>query len=101
MEILVMSRLLVPDEVKYVAVGDMPLTAGSALFVFIYLAIHMRSLPLAIYGMFQTGLAFPLSYFLYNIIFRITYFASIHLVTIFIILGVAADDYFVFNDTWR
>lgn len=51
--------------------------------------------------MFQTLLAFPLAYFIYYFVFRISYYSTIHMLTIFIILGVAADDFFVFNDAWR
>ena len=33
--------------------------------------------------------------------FRIIYYSTINTLSIFIILGVAADDFFVFNDAWR
>lgn len=34
-------------------------------------------------------------------IFRVTYFSNLHSLAVFIVLGIAADDIFVFIDAWR
>ena len=46
-------------------------------------------------------LAFPLTYFIFYFIFQIKFFTNLHNLTVFIILGIAADDFFVFSDAWR
>lgn len=34
-------------------------------------------------------------------VFRVTFYSTLHNLTIFIVLGIAADDIFVFIDAWR
>lgn len=45
--------------------------------------------------------SFPMTTVLTEGIFRVTYFSSLHTLTVFIVLGVAADNIFVFFDAWR
>ena len=46
-------------------------------------------------------MSFPITAVWYSGIFRITYYSILHNLVIFIILGIAADDIFVFHDAWR
>jgi len=52
-------------------------------------------------GSFLTFLAFPVAYFIYTFIFTIEYFVSIHMAVIFLVMGIGADDIFVFYDCWK
>jgi len=74
---------------------------GSVIFVLILMWVHTSSFYLAIMGMLQILLAFPVTYFLYYFVFRVTYFSSMHILTVFLILGIGADDIFVFIDAWH
>ena len=69
--------------------------------VFVYVTVHVRSVILAFYGMVQTLLAFPIAYFLYRVIFQISFYNTLNNASIFIIFGVAADDLFIFSDAWK
>ena len=89
------------EESKRVAIQELGFSVASGSFVVFYLAIHMRSPLVAILGMMQTIIAFPIAYFFYRVVFQITYFASMNLLSIYIILGISADDLFVFYDAWR
>ena len=60
----------------------------------------MKSLFLATCGMIQIILGFPISYFFYRFVFQITYFDPLSFVVVFNVLGIAADDCFVFMDAW-
>ena len=46
-------------------------------------------------------LSFALTAFLYQGIFRIQYLSNLHNLVIFIVLGIAADDIFVFIEAWK
>ena len=74
---------------------------GSFIFVFFYILFHTKSILLAILSMWEIIIAFPIALFVYSTIFRIKYFANIHIVIIFLILGIAADDFFIFLNTWE
>jgi len=52
-------------------------------------------------SMFSIILSFPVSYAIYTGIFQITMNTTLNQLTIFIVLGIAADDIFVFCDAWR
>lgn len=52
-------------------------------------------------GIFQIMLSVPVSFFFYYYLLQITYFAQTHILAIFIILGVGADDVFVLVDGWK
>ena len=75
-------------------------SVASIVVVWIIMFYHMRSLFLSFIAITQIILGFPFSYFIYRIVCGITYFGTLHLLVIFIILGIAADDCFVFCDSW-
>ena len=80
---------------------DTLLAGGSFFIVFIYLTFHLKSLILSSCAMCQTLQAFPMAFFFFNFVFQIKYYETLHTLSIFIILGIAADDVFVFTDAWR
>ena len=73
----------------------------SFLLVLSYVSFHVGSFFLGCLCMIGIGFAFPLSLFINWYIFQISYFSSLQLVSIFIVLGIAADDIFVFTDQWK
>lgn len=80
---------------------DTSFSAFSVIFVYFYMMFHTRSLFLSTIGIFMILFSFPITTVLTEGIFRITYFSSLHTLTVFIVLGVAADNIFVFFDAWR
>jgi hypothetical protein len=52
---------------------DMSMAIGSALVTTIAMLIHTRSPWLMLAGLFQVILSFPLAYFLYSIVGRLTF----------------------------
>jgi protein dispatched 1 len=43
----------------------------------------------------------PISLFIYKYILGISYFCSLHIFVVIIIMGIGADDIFVFHDQWQ
>ena len=67
----------------------------------IYMIIHTRSFFLAIVSLANVVMCVPISLYIYYEFFKIDYFSTMHLSVIIIIVGVGADDIFVFHDTWQ
>jgi len=89
------------EEFPRIVNHDFLMVIISMLFVFVYICIHSTSFALGCFAICQILLSVPLALFFYVIIFQIPYFAQVHNLAIFIILGVGADDIFVFMDAWR
>lgn len=67
----------------------------------IYFFIHLRSYFLTLMGTLMIIFSFAVTGMIYEGIFRITYMSDLHNIVVFIVLGIAADDIFVFIDAWR
>lgn len=80
---------------------DTSFAVFSVTFVFVYFIIHLRSLLLAGVGIMLIMFSFSVTAILCEGIFRVTYYSNLHSLVIFIVLGIAADDIFVFIDAWR
>jgi hypothetical protein len=79
---------------------DMIIAVLSFLFVLIYLIVQSGSPFLGCMGMGLILLNFGPALLLYRFIGGYTYFGVLHVVTVFIVLGIGVDDMFVFMDTW-
>jgi protein dispatched 1 len=73
---------------------------AAILFVATYLGIHSGSFALGGLGILLILLSFPLAMFFFTVC-RINWFGSFHVLALFVVLGVGADDIFVFQDAWR
>lgn len=73
----------------------------SILFVAFYFMYHLGSIFLTVLGLFMVAVSFPLTVIITNGVFQSTYFGELHNGIIFMVLGIAADDIFVFMDAWR
>jgi len=88
---------------KYVEEGlneTIIFVACSFLGVWCYMSIMTKSCWKSTMGMGQILLSFFSTYTLYRCIFQMTYFGIFNVLSIFIILGIGADDIFVFLDTF-
>jgi hypothetical protein len=45
-------------------------------------------------------MSIPITMVLYSKLFGVNYFSSIHIAVLIIIIGIGADDVFVFHDAW-
>lgn len=70
-------------------------------FVFFYIWFHLESLFMALASIILILLSFPMTYLIFSGILRISMNTTLNQLVIFIVLGIAADDIFVFCDAWR
>ena len=74
--------------------------AGIVLFVWAYVTLHTRSCFLSSCAILNVIFSFPITLVVYRLILGIEQVSSLHILAIFIVIGVAADDVFVFTDAW-
>ena len=79
----------------------MMLSVGSLLFIFLFMLFMTRSLFITGFGVFSILSSFFIANLIYRFVFQYKYFGIFHVLSIFIILGIGADNIFVFMDTWR
>jgi len=77
---------------------DIALLFASFTLVFLYVGFHLQSLFLAGIAMLGIALSYPTTVFINRFIMQITVFNFINYIAVFVILGIAADDVFVFTD---
>ena len=63
--------------------------------------VNTQSFFIAFVGMFEILISFPIALVIYRLIFRIEYVGNITGLSIFILLGIGADDIFVYFDAYR
>ena len=80
---------------------DLMFSLAAVVVVYIVVRIHTTSGFLANITILQILYSFPFTFFVYRIIFQVNYFATLQVLTIFLILGIGADDVFVFTDAWK
>jgi predicted RND superfamily exporter protein len=73
----------------------------SFVSVGIYMALHTKSVFIAVIGMLEISFTIWLAFFFYRVVFQITYFTGIHFLAAFLLLGIGADDVFVFVDAFK
>ena len=83
------------------AMADFLWAVFSVFSVGIYMGLHTRSFFMAVVGMMEIVFTIFLAFFFYRVIFQITYFTSIHFLAAFLLLGIGADDVFVFVDAFK
>jgi hypothetical protein len=101
MQVEYFSRGFIELEMARTVILDFVVTILSILFVYCYIYIHTGSFFLASISMCQIVLSMPIASFVYRVILQITYFGTVQLLTIFLVLGIGADDVFVLVDAWK
>ena len=62
---------------------------------------HLGSLFLSVSAMVIILASFPIAQFFYRGIFQVTMYGQLNKVAIFVVIGIAAANVFVFCDAWR
>ncbi|XP_070577311.1 protein dispatched homolog 1-like isoform X4 [Ptychodera flava] len=80
---------------------DLILVTGSFVFIFIFVWIQTQSLWIAGFSVIAITASFFGANLFYRYVLDFRLFGILHVLAIFIVLGIGADDVFVFMDTWR
>jgi len=79
---------------------DMYMLIGTATASILYMTIHMKSFYLAFFSVINLFFSIPVTLCIYTYIVGVKYFSAIHVSIIIIVIGIGADDVFVFHDFW-
>ena len=94
MSVLWFAQPLAQREFSRLVNEDFLVAFASVLFVWCYLMYHLGSCFVGSMAMLQISVSLPLSLFFYRVVFRISYFAGMQILVVFVILGIGADDRF-------
>lgn len=97
----ILASLLYTVYFNEVVLSDTAWGVFSFLFVFFFIWFHLESLFMASTAMYLILMSFPVTYLLFTGVCQVTMNTTLNQLTIFIVLGIAADDIFVFCDAWR
>ena len=100
-EFVYYNNKLMYYEVQKQAVYDMALALGSMVFIFCFILFHTRSLWVTCLAELSIVCSFVETNFIYRVVIGFRYFGYFHVLAMFIILGIGADDLFVFWDAWK
>lgn len=74
--------------------------ALAAFLIVIVMCCYLKSLVITIATILSVGFSFLLAYFFYHIVCRFEFFPFLNLLSVLVLLGVGADDVFIFVDVW-
>ena len=98
--------LIYHSDIKGELFSSMMLTESysfAVLFIVVYALIlfHTGSFWITTCGAFQIFMAFVWGFTLYNVVAWMNFFPFLNLIALFLILGIGADDIFVYVDAWK
>ena len=95
------NRAIYVDEIQRQVVLDFLLAGGSMVFIFIFMWFQVGSIWITTWAIFSILSSFVITNFIYRVILDFRYFGVFHVLSVFIVLGIGADDVFVFMDSWK
>lgn len=101
LEVFIFGFRILQYEFQTVANEDLTWIGGSIVFVLGYLLFHTGSTFIAVTSLLMILMSLPLGLVVYKGILGIGFFQSLHNLAIFVMLGVGADNVFVFVDAWN
>ena len=79
---------------------DMYMLIGTMVASILYMTVHMKSFYLAFFSIVNLFFAIPVTLCIYTYIIGVDYFSTIHISVLIVVIGIGADDVFVFHDFW-
>ena len=80
---------------------DMQWAVLSIFMCVIMLLVHLRSKFLTLVSGGLIIFSLPVAVLINQGIFQSSFFGQMHMTVVFIVIGISADDLFVFMDAWR
>ncbi|KAL7545699.1 hypothetical protein ACHAWF_009050 [Thalassiosira exigua] len=80
---------------------DAMLAIFSFAFIFFWLRVNTASWFLALIGLVEIFFSIPVAWFLFTVVFRIKYFATLNALALFVVAAIGADDIFIFMDAYK
>lgn len=101
LQVIFFNGILFENEFDRLLPGDFTMIFGSMFSVGVWMGVYTRSFFLTLTNMSYILLSVPTALFFYKMVFQILFFDFIHILVVFIILGIGADGVFVMIDAWK
>ena len=101
MDMYYLSLPLFFDAVDNQVIYDLLLAAGSFAFIFCFIWVSTGSLWITSWALLGILTNFFGANLIYRVLLDFQYIGIFHVLSVFIILGIGADDVFVFFNTWK
>jgi hypothetical protein len=82
-------------------IGDNVFSGGAFLFVFCLMWLHSSSGFVSSLAFFQIFLNLGVAYGIYMAVLNLPFFPFLNMIGLFVVIGIGADDVFVFMDSWK
>ena len=83
---------IIGDVILDIVAKDGMLALFSFAFIFFWLRVNCSSWFLAFVGLFEIMFSIPIAWFIFTVIFRIKYFATLNALALFVVAAIGADD---------
>ena len=94
-------RALFFQAISEQVIYDLLLAGASFTFIFLFMLFQTQSLWITAWAVFSILTCFFGANLIYRLVLDCRYIGIFHVLSVFMILGIGADDVFVFVDTWR
>ena len=101
MDFFFSSIALLQSMIQTTVFKDLALSGGSMIFIILFIIFQTTSFWVALLAVFSIVSSFIGTNLIYRIVLGYRYLGIFHVLAVFIILGIGADDVFVFYDTWK
>ena len=95
------SGTLFDWEVDTAVLNDSTFATFSFLTVLVFVWLHTRSIIVSVMGMLGVLASLPITMFIYTSVLNIEHMSILNFLSLFVIMGIGADDVFVFFDTYE
>eukprot|EP00039_Didymoeca_costata_P009116 m.120592 g.120592 ORF g.120592 m.120592 type:complete len:1010 (-) comp14368_c0_seq2:153-3182(-) len=96
-----LSPILTEMHFQELIIRDVLWVLMSIILVFLFMWLHIQSAFLAGFGILHVILSFPFAYFFLQLFLRTGPMGILNFMSLFIILGIGADDIFIYIDSWK
>lgn len=100
LEVILLSSKLADVLMTETVYKDMSLTFACVGFIWVYMTFHLKSFFLSSMSMLNISMSIPVSLVIYKMIVGIEYFSVLNILIFLVVIGIGADNTFIFNDTW-
>merc|ERR550534_382732 len=101
MDVFISSDIAWADVQDYLLMEAFTYIIVAICLVWMLIAVHTGSCFISFFGMGQIFMSIPISAFFYYMICNIKFWSIFNMMTIFIVMGIGADDMFIFFDCWQ
>lgn len=101
MEVIALSWKFREHQVSLYLNSDLQFIGFVILTCFLYMTFHLQSLFFSILSLINIAASIPISILIYRYVLQYSYFTSLHLSVVIIVIGIGSDDVFVFHDFWK